>query len=91
MRKIGSILLILLLSVSYSEAKSEKGDLPERFRKWLEEEVVYIIGPREKEVFSKLEIDRDRDLFIEAFWKHRDPTPGTSPDGEPIAVGCTSF
>jgi GWxTD domain-containing protein len=81
MRKIGSILLILLLSVSYGEAKSEKGDLPERFRKWLEEEVVYIIGPREKEVFSKLENARDRDLFIEAFWKHRDPTPGT-PENE---------
>jgi GWxTD domain-containing protein len=81
MRKIGSILLILLLTVSYGEARSEKGDLPERFRKWLEEEVVYIIGPREREVFSKLENDRDRDLFIEAFWKHRDPTPGT-PENE---------
>jgi GWxTD domain-containing protein len=81
MRKIGSILFILLLSVSYSEAKPEKGNLSERHRKWLEEEVVYIIGPREKEVFSKLKNDRDRDLFIEAFWKHRDPTPGT-PENE---------
>jgi len=81
MRKTGLILLILCLSVSYGEARSEKGDLPERFRKWLMEEVIYIIGPREKEVFSKLVNDRDRDLFIEAFWKHRDPTPGT-PENE---------
>ncbi|NTU51000.1 MAG: GWxTD domain-containing protein, partial [Candidatus Aminicenantes bacterium] len=27
--------------------------------------------------FLKLRTDRERDLFIEAFWKQRDPTPGT--------------
>ena len=52
-------------------------DLPERYRKWLEEEVVYLITPKEKEVFLKLQSDRERDIFIEAFWKQRDPTPGT--------------
>jgi len=29
----------------------------------------------------KLENDRDRDIFIESFWKQRDPTPGT-PENE---------
>jgi GWxTD domain-containing protein len=43
----------------------------------LEEEVVYIITPMEKDVFLQLLNDRERDLFIEAFWKHRDPTEGT--------------
>jgi GWxTD domain-containing protein len=52
-------------------------DLPERYRKWLEEEVVYTITAREREVFLKLQTDRERDIFIEAFWKQRDPTPGT--------------
>lgn len=52
-------------------------DLPERYKKWLEEEVVYIITPLEKEVFQKLNNNRERDVFIEAFWKHRDPTPGS--------------
>ncbi len=55
--------------------------LPERYQKWLDEEVVYIIVPTERDVFRKLQNDRERDLFIEAFWKHRDPTPA-SPENE---------
>jgi len=51
--------------------------LPERYRKWLDEEVVYLITPKEKEVFLKLQTDREREVFIEAFWKQRDPTPET--------------
>lgn len=63
-------ILVLTLSLLAS-------DLPEKYRKWLEEEVVYIITPKEREVFLKLKTDRERDIFIEAFWKQRDPTPGT--------------
>lgn len=81
MKKLFIILLTVILFFSLSEAKPEKKELPERYKKWLEEEVVYIIGSREKDVFLKLETDRDRDVFIEAFWKHRDPTPGT-PENE---------
>ncbi|MGB4703789.1 MAG: GWxTD domain-containing protein [Candidatus Saccharicenans sp.] len=63
-----------------SRTKVEKEKLPalpERYRKWLEEEVVYIITPTERDIFLKLKTDRERDLFIEAFWKHRDPIPET--------------
>jgi len=62
-----------------NEAKKteKKPRLPERYRKWLEEEVIYIITPTEKEIFLKLQSDRERELFIEAFWKHRDPIPET--------------
>jgi GWxTD domain-containing protein len=56
-------------------ARGER-DLPERHRQWLDV-TRYIILPQEKEVFLRLETDRDRDLFIEAFWLQRDPTPGT--------------
>ncbi|MBM3296089.1 MAG: GWxTD domain-containing protein [Candidatus Aminicenantes bacterium] len=52
-------------------------ELPEVYYRWLEEEVVYIISPVEREVFLKLRNDRERDLFIEAFWKHRDTNPAT--------------
>ncbi len=52
-------------------------DLELQYRKWLQEEVVYIITPKEKEVFLQLESDRERNLFIEAFWNHRDPDPET--------------
>jgi GWxTD domain-containing protein len=51
--------------------------LPLQYKKWLEEEVTYIITPIEKRVFLQLKTDRDRDLFINAFWKQRDPFPLT--------------
>ncbi len=56
-------------------------DLSPHYRKWLEEEVVYIISQTEKEVFLQLETDREREIFINAFWKQRDPTPNT-PENE---------
>lgn len=60
-----------------TQKKEKEPDLPDKYRKWLEEEVVYIITPVEKDIFLKLRTDRERDLFIEAFWKHRDPVPET--------------
>ncbi len=48
-----------------------------KYEKWLNEEVVYIIAPGEREAFGGLTSDRDRDLFVEEFWRQRDPTPGT--------------
>ncbi len=65
----------------FGQTKKTLKDLDPRFRKWLEDEVAYIITPKEKEVFLQLETDRLRDIFIEAFWKQRDPTPGT-PENE---------
>lgn len=56
-------------------------ELPQKYKIWLDEEVVYIISTVEKDVFLQLETDIHRDLFIESFWKHRDPTPGT-PENE---------
>jgi GWxTD domain-containing protein len=73
-------LLLFCLIVTASAAPGDavqKNDLPPVYKKWLEEEVVYIISPLEKQVFEKLQTDRERDLFIQAFWKQRDPTPGT--------------
>lgn len=57
---------------------AQKGDsagLSPRYKSWLEEEVVYIITPIEKKVFLQLSADRERELFIQAFWKKRDPNP----------------
>lgn len=55
--------------------------LPEEHRVWLEEEVVYIITPPEREVFLGLESHEEREFFIEAFWDRRDPFPAT-PENE---------
>jgi GWxTD domain-containing protein len=73
-----SLCLLLVIPSGFSQVKSLKPkDLPEVYYRWLEEEVVYIISPLEREVFLKLQTDRERDLFIESFWKHRDPNPAT--------------
>lgn len=75
--------LLLLLSVMviplFSAAKKENDlkILPQHHKDWLEQDVSYITTPKEKEIFLKLESNRERDIFIEAFWKQRDPTPGT--------------
>ena len=79
MRKVLILLIIIYLLFPFQglpEKKSVK-ELPPRFTKWLKEEVFYIITPLEKDVFLQLEIDRERELFIEAFWHYRDPTLGT--------------
>ena len=76
-----AIVFTLFISVLSSSIEKSSDDLNERYRKWLEEEVVYIITMIEKNVFSQLETDKERNVFIEAFWKHRDPTPGT-PENE---------
>ena len=52
-----------------------------RYGKWLTEEVNYIITEKETKVFLQLESDKDRDLFIDSFWKQRDPSPAT-PENE---------
>jgi len=78
MRKIiCAYCLLFFFVISAVGAESQKKELPDHYKKWLEEEVVFIITPREKDVFQKLETDREREIFIEAFWKQRDPSPGT--------------
>lgn len=52
--------------------------LPEPYRRWLEQDVSYIITAEERERFLRLPNDRQREAFIEDFWRRRDPTPGTA-------------
>ena len=47
------------------------------YRKWLNEDVVYIISAEEKSVFEKLTTAEERDAFIEQFWQRRDTDPRT--------------
>ena len=61
------------------DAAKEKKPFPlsEKHKKWLEEEVVYIISEYERAVFENLPNEKTRDNFIKAFWEVRDPSPGT--------------
>jgi GWxTD domain-containing protein len=47
------------------------------YRKWLDEDVVYIITAEERAEFKRFSTDQQRENFIEQFWLRRDPTPGT--------------
>src|SRR5208282_3873540 len=58
-------------------AKSLKQELSKTYKKWLDEDVVYIISDEERKAFKQLSNDEERDQFIEAFWQRRDPTPDT--------------
>jgi len=58
-------------------AKSLKVELGKTYKKWLDEDVAYIISDEERKAFKQLSNDEERDQFIEAFWQRRDPTPDT--------------
>lgn len=76
----GSVALLLLAAAALAQAPGKPltpKDLEPRYALWLEEEVVYIITPKEREIFLQLRSNRERDIFMDAFWKQRDPTPNT--------------
>src|SRR6266705_995000 len=62
-------------------AKSLKQELSKTYRKWLDEDVRWIISDEERAAFKQLSNDEERDQFIEGFWQRRDPTPDT-PENE---------
>jgi GWxTD domain-containing protein len=50
-------------------------------KKWLDEDVRWIISDDERKAFKQLSNEEEREQFIEAFWQRRDPTPDT-PENE---------
>ena len=57
-------------------AKIEKLEGP--YKKWLDEDVRWIITDEELHAFKKLTTNAERDQFMEQFWLRRDPTPDTA-------------
>jgi len=58
-------------------AKALKQELGKTYKKWLDEDVRWIISDEERAAFKQLSNDEERDQFIEGFWQRRDPTPDT--------------
>src|SRR5271154_7219470 len=56
-----------------------KKELSSQYKKWLDEDVVYIISPEERHAFLQLQSNEEREQFIESFWQRRNPDPD-SPD-----------
>src|SRR6202165_3395894 len=50
-------------------------ELETPYKKWLNEDVAYIITDEERTAFRRLQTDDEREQFIEQFWLRRDPTP----------------
>jgi len=71
------MIFFLIFIPSMGAQESKKPELTKKYLTWLQE-VEYIITKVEREAFNQLQTDEQRDRFIEAFWRFRDPTPGTS-------------
>lgn len=54
-----------------------KGELRDAHKRWLNEDVPYIISEAERKAFLALTTDEERENFIAIFWQNRDPDPDT--------------
>ena len=61
--------------------KAAQKEMESAYKKWLTDEVPYIITDTERAAFKKLSTDDEREQFIEQFWERRNPNPG-SPENE---------
>ena len=50
-------------------------ELNPQYKKWLDEDVVYIISNEERSAFVHLQTNEEREQFIESFWQRRNPDP----------------
>lgn len=59
------------------KARNVKPELKDAYKKWLQNDVPYLITDDEKKAFKALATDEERENFIEMFWRRRDPNPDT--------------
>lgn len=78
---LGVSLLLLPASTTYGLEVQEdvrREESSDYYQQWLNEDVVYVISPEERDVFEKLRTPEEKERFIEQFWSRRDPDPRTS-------------
>ena len=79
-----SLFLSLPLSLSFSAGMAAGqqqggGEADEDYdKKWLNEDVTFIITEEERSVFKSLSTPNEKEHFIEQFWYRRDPDPRTA-------------
>jgi GWxTD domain-containing protein len=83
-RRLALALVMLALAASsilaqdvQDKQRKVKKEPHKAYKEWLEKDVAYIITDEERKAFKKLETDEEREQFIEAFWRRRDPDPDT--------------
>jgi GWxTD domain-containing protein len=65
----------------FKQQKDLKQELHGTYKKWVEEDVHWIITDQELKAFKSLSNDEERDAFIEQFWQRRNANPD-SPENE---------
>jgi GWxTD domain-containing protein len=65
----------------FQQQKELKTELKGSYKKWLDEDVRWIITDQEMKAFKSLSNDEEREAFIEQFWQRRNPNP-ESPENE---------
>jgi GWxTD domain-containing protein len=64
-----------------TQQKALRQELKGEYKKWVDEDVRWIITDQEMQAFKSLSNDEERDQFIENFWLRRNPNPD-SPENE---------
>ena len=64
-----------------AQRKALRQELKGEYKKWVDEDVRWIITDQELQAFKSLSNDEERDQFIENFWLRRNPNPD-SPENE---------
>lgn len=64
-----------------AQKKALRQELKGVYKKWVDEDVRWIISDQELAAFKSLSNDEERDQFIENFWLRRNPNPD-SPENE---------
>lgn len=57
------------------KARKTLKELDSQYKQWLNEDVIYIISPEERNAFLQLDTNEEREQFIEQFWLRRSSNP----------------
>lgn len=66
--------VVALFCALHLSATPKKPELPQQYKRWVEQEVVYIITDEERKEFLTLTANPERDKFIDDFWAIRNPS-----------------
>ena len=75
--RTAATLPMLLAASMWAQEGPSTSSIPPPYLQWLREDVGCIITDPEVSAFKMLRRDEERDNFIEAFWRRRDPTRET--------------
>lgn len=65
----------LYVAAQYQHPEFHAAGLSPEYRKWLDEDVRWIVTPPERNELISLSSDEQRAQFVIAFWERRNPTP----------------